>query len=174
MSWNDGVAFCRWLSKAAPGVFRLPTEAEWEHACRASSTTAYPWSDDPDGGAGWLNGPDSTAFPDPNVKLERTWSQSFNFEDGYWFVSPVGTFRPNVWGLYDMLGNVWEWCGDQYRDYPDAPETDPVGASSSKRYRVIRGGSWAQNAMHCRSANRNRLPPKVGTPILGFRVCRDK
>lgn len=122
VSWEDAVEFCRKLSelpaeKAAGRVYRLPTEAEWEYACRAGTTTKYSFGDDDSelGNYAWFKGNSGNTS------------------------HPVGGKKPNAWGLYDMHGNVWEWCQDWYGDYPSGTVTDPMGATSGS-YRVNRGG----------------------------------
>jgi formylglycine-generating enzyme required for sulfatase activity len=154
VSWEDAVAFCKKLSelpeeRAAGRVYRLPTEAEWEHACRAGSTTSYTFGEDRQelGEYAWLS---SNAG-------SRT--------------HPVVEKKPNAWGLYDMHGNVWEWCSDWYGPYPDVPTTDPVGPSTGS-FRVYRGGSWFGGAAFCRSAFRFRFfPSSRDNDGLGFRVA---
>ena len=155
VSWEDAVEFCRRLSelpaeKAAGNVYRLPTEAEWEYACRAGTTTKFSFGDDESdfGEYGWYR------------------------ENSGRTTHPVGSKLPNAWGLYDMHGNVWEWCQDWYGDYPSGSVTDPSGATSSSR-RVGRGGSWGHAAGYCRSAFRLRgLPSFRDYGRLGFRVVR--
>jgi formylglycine-generating enzyme required for sulfatase activity len=152
VTWDEAVEFCARLSdlpaeKRAGRVYRLPTEAEWEYACRAGTTTAYSFGNDQ--------------------------GQLSNY--GWWKVNsggashPVGLKKPNPWGLYDLHGNVWEWCQDWRGDYLSPQITDPVGRSSGER-RVNRGGSWEQVARTCRSACRGGLPPTLPANVLGFRV----
>ncbi len=110
VSWNDAVAFCKWLSKKEGNTYRLPTEAEWEYACRAGTTTRYYSGDDPETLAKVGNVADATAkakFPD--------WKYTIKASDGYVFTSPVGSFQPNAFGLYDMHGNAWQWCAGLVR-----------------------------------------------------------
>ena len=110
VSWNDAVAFCEWLSRQEGQTYRLPTEAEWEYACRAGTTTRYCSGDDAETLAAVANVADATAkakFPDWATIAAR---------DGYVFTAPVGRFRANAWGLHDMHGNVWEWCSDGYAE----------------------------------------------------------
>jgi len=138
VSWNDATAFCRWLSAKEHRSYRLPTEAEWEYACRAGGQTAYFWGDDPQGGEGYANCADLTAkarFPN--------WNHIFNWRDGSVFTSPVHSYKPNGLGLYDMIGNTWEWCSDYYSGpYPDVEALDPSGAAVEIKNgrRVLRGG----------------------------------
>ena len=152
VSWEDAVKFCQKLSalpaeKAAGRVYRLPTEAEWEYACRAGTTTKYSFGDDDTelGNYAWFSGNSGKTS------------------------HPVGGKQPNAWGLYDMHGNVWEWCQDWYGDYPSGAVTDPTGAASGSG-RVGRGGSWFITAEFCRSALRGRYYPSSRYYYFGFRV----
>ena len=154
VSWEDAVEFCRKLSelpaeKAAGNVYRLPTEAEWEYACRAGTTTKYSFGDDESklGDYGWFSENSGTK------------------------THPVGGKKPNAWGLYDMYGNVWEWCQDWHGDYPSGAVTDPAGATSGSD-RVDRGGCWYNSAGFCRSAARGwGIPSFRYSSYGGFRVC---
>jgi len=167
VSYNDSVAFCRWLSKRTGKTVALPTESQWEYACRGGSKTAYPWGDDPDDGKGWANCADKTA------KKEINFKQTFGWEDGYVYTAAVGQFKENNFGLYDMIGNVWEWCSDWYGSYPRQSEADPKGLNSGLS-RVLRGGSWGDIPAICRSANRNRVSPDNRYyNVCGFRVVVD-
>ena len=164
VSWNDAVAFCNWLSERTGETYRLPTEAEWEYACRAGTETQRYWGDD-----------DGTMGQYANT-YDRTGKAAFSFfwdaaetTDGHKVTAPVGSFKANGWGLHDMIGNVYEWCGDWYGDYPSGPVADPSGASSGA-YRVLRGGSWLIIPWSCRSANRNWGDPTVTSSLDGFRV----
>jgi formylglycine-generating enzyme required for sulfatase activity len=168
VSWNDARAFVDWLNatdKAKPAglVYRLPTEAEWEYACRAGTTTWYQWGDDPDKGKGWCNAADLTAkkaFPDWTV---------FNWDDGYLHTAPVGSFKANAFGLHDMHGNVWEWCQDFHGAYKEDDQTDPGGPESGG-LRVLRGGSGHNFPKDLRSACRLRLRPDARYYLVGFRL----
>ena len=152
VSWNDAVKFCEKLSalpeeKAAGRVYRLPTEAEWEYACRAGTTTKYSFGDI-EGALG-----------------DYAWYRANSGRKTH----RVGEKRGNPWGLYDMHGNVWEWCQDRYGGYPKGAVTDPTGPNSGS-IRVLRGGCWISPAEFCRSAFRDRGSPSVRTRDLGFRV----
>ena len=149
ISWNDCQDFiCRLNSffRSSGRVFRLPTEAEWEYACRAGTTGEYNVPGESLDNLGWYDG---------------------NSNDT---THPVGGKRPNAWGLYDMHGNVWEWCADWYGDYPSGTVTDPTGPSNGSR-RVLRGGSWFDGARDCRSASRDcNHPANRDYYCYGFRL----
>ena len=166
VSWNDAVAFCQWLSRKEGRKYRLLTEAEWEYACRAGTTSAYPWANDANGGSGWCNAADQTA------KRERPLKVVFSWSDGYAFTSPVGIFRANPWGLHDMIGNANEWCADRYAEYPDNEVTDPAGPMQGS-LRILRGGSWYSGPRTSRAAFRDRLAPTGCNFFSGFRVALD-
>jgi formylglycine-generating enzyme required for sulfatase activity len=156
VSWDDAVEFCRKLSRKTGRHVRLPTEAEWEFACRAGSKTRFCYGDDDDysklGDYAWYSASLTT-------KGDST--------------RPVGQKKPNDWGLYDMHGNVYEWCSDWYADsYEKANKTDPAGPASGTS-RVLRGGSWFDAAYGCRSARRLGYPPVRRNHYFGFRVAVD-
>jgi formylglycine-generating enzyme required for sulfatase activity len=167
VSWNDAVAFAEWLGRKEGKSYRLPTEAEWEYACRAGTTTRYVCGDDPEGLAEVGNVADGTAkakYPD--------WEKAIAAQDGFVYTAPVGRYRPNAWGLYDMHGNVWEWCWDWYdKDfYKTARVDDPAGPLRASG-RVIRGGSWGYDPRDCRSAYRSWNEPGNRFHFLGFRLA---
>ncbi len=167
VSWNDTQAFCRWLSGKDGKRYRLPTEAEWEYACRAGTHTAYFWGDDPGGIAGFANCADLALKESfPNLL-------TFNWRDGFVYTSPVGSFKPNPWGLHDMIGNVWELCGDYYAPYGDGAAVDPAGPArgDSASSRVWRGGAWNCYPKLCRAASRLKRAGDARSNIAGFRVC---
>jgi formylglycine-generating enzyme required for sulfatase activity len=166
--WNDAVEYCRWLSKKEGKTYRLPTEAEWEYACRAGTTTRYYSGDDPETLANVANVADATAkakFPD--------WRCAIKANDGYVFTSPVGSFKPNAFGLYDMHGNAWQWCADWYgaEYYAKSPADDPTGPDTGDD-RVLRGGSWYYWPPFVRSARRGSSWGSDGYVYTGFRVAR--
>jgi formylglycine-generating enzyme required for sulfatase activity len=150
ISWNDAVAFCAWLSNREKRPYRLPTEAEWEYACRAGSTTRLFFGDD----ASMLD--------------EYAWYR----DNADHKTHPVGQKKPNAWGLCDMHGNVYEWCSDWYSSgyYTESPVDDPTGPTSGS-IRVGRGGSWYSTAGHCRSAGRGSDLPSLRYYGLGFHVA---
>ncbi len=168
VSWNDAVAFCKWLSRKEGRTYRLPTEAEWEYACRAGTTTAYYHGEDPEGLAAVGNVADETA------KEKFSGWTTISGRDGYIFTAPVARFRPNAFGLYDMHGNVWEWCSDwyDYEYYASSPSSDPLGPVTGFLSRVYRGGAWDILPGGCRSAYRCASYPEVRSYNRGFRVAR--
>ena len=154
ISWDDAVEFCRKLSAREGVQYRLPTESEWEYACRAGSAMAYTFGDDDSelGAYGWF--------------LENA------REIGIKHAQPAGGKKPNQFGLHDMHGNVWEWCQDRFGLYPSGDVTDPTGSESGPD-RVCRGGSWYSTSDGCRSAYRLRKEPDFRIDRLGFRVVRN-
>jgi formylglycine-generating enzyme required for sulfatase activity len=167
VSWNDAVAFCDWLSRTEGKTYRLPTEAEWEYACRAGTTTRYYSGEDAERLANVANVADGTAkarFP-----LGRS---SIAARDGFVQTAPVGRFQPNAFGLYDMHGNVFEWCQDGYDAgyYARSPGADPLGPSQTS-LRVFRGGGWVDHPGVFRSANREAKPPNFRCGHVGFRMA---
>jgi len=167
VSWNDAVAFCQWLSHVEGRTYRLPTEAEWEYACRAGTTTKYFSGDDPETLATVGNVADGTA----KEKYPK-WS-AIAAHDGYIYTAPVARFRVNAFGLYDMHGNVWEWCQDWYDKeyYKRSPVEDPLCAEGAT-LRVNRGGGWIVDPRVFRSARRLGLAPESRVSFLGFRLAR--
>ena len=168
VSWNDAVAFCAWLSKKECQTYRLPTEAEWEYACRAGTTTRYPSGHDPQtlGKVGELV--DATA----KAKIPD-WKYMIKHSDNYAFTSPVGRSQANLFGLYDMHGNAFQWCADWYgaEYYGTSPADDPTGPESGTD-RVIRGGTWSFRPLGARSAERSWTTPDSRNCSAGFRVVR--
>lgn len=148
VSWEQVVEFMQTLNAHQPGLaLRLPTEAEWEYACRAKTTTAYALGD------------------------EINPQQAHYDQDSSTGTVSVKTFPCNPWGLYDMHGNVWEWCADWFGDYPLGLSTDPVGPENGNQ-RVVRGGGWFDDARRARSACRSRISPVYRDDGLGFRFAR--
>jgi len=167
VSWNDAVAFCHWLSQKEHEQYRLPTEAEWEYACRAGTTTNYWYCDNPDTLTEVANVLDASA-----KELEPEFVATSK-RDGFVHAAPVGQFRPNAFGLYDIHGNVWEWCTDWFDEnyYAGSPQDDPVGPDIGSS-RVLRGGSWGAKLEYARSADRGGLEPIFRSHLSGFRVVR--
>jgi formylglycine-generating enzyme required for sulfatase activity len=151
VSWDDTVDFCKKLSEKTGKKVRLPTEAEREYACRAGTETRF-------------------SFGDDDTALRAYAWYAGNSESN---THPVGQKEPNPWGLYDMHGNVWEWCSDYYADsYANAKYEDPQGPASGW-YRVLRGGGWNDIPRYCRSACRMNYGPGVRLSDYGFRVVVD-
>ncbi len=162
VSWNDAKAFCRWLSRKEKRVYRLPTEAEWEMACRGGAAwVRYPWGNR-------LPGDHDCNFGDGNPKLPESLT---TVDDGYQYVSPVGTYQPNAFGLHDMAGNVMEWVEDYYdRNYfESSPLEDPKGPPKGVS-RVNKGGNWFASPADGRCAFRGFSGPEMSFWNLGFRV----
>jgi formylglycine-generating enzyme required for sulfatase activity len=149
VSWDDAQSFCGWLSKRTGKTVMLPTEAQWEYACRAGSTTAYYF------------GNDERELGKYEWYIENAGEQTH----------PVGQKQPNAWGLYDMSGNVLEWCNDIYGGYDPADRTDPSGLNYARGFRVERGGSWYSFPNGCRSACRDSNLPETRVDYGGFRVA---
>jgi formylglycine-generating enzyme required for sulfatase activity len=175
VSWNDAVAFCRWLSRKEGKTYRLPTEAEWEYACRAGTKTRYCNGNDPEKLPEVANIADATLreYLSKSKDLDSTSRFAIRARDGYVFTSPVGVFKPNAWGIYDMHGNARQWCADHYKGayYAAAPREDPKGPTkASDDVRVLRGGSWLSTGADARSAARNCSREAVATDDIGFRV----
>ncbi|MDR0561104.1 MAG: formylglycine-generating enzyme family protein [Spirochaetaceae bacterium] len=184
VSWYDAITYCnrrsvkegltpaytiegteaRW--NAQSDGYRLPTEAEWEYACRAGTVTRFSTGDDSRSLEGNANAADLTA-----KETYPAWEID-DFRDGYAETAPAGSFSPNPWGLYDMHGNLWEWCWDRYGDYSADPQSDPSGPSAGSS-RVIRGGGWSNFSRSLRSAYRGHSAPTTKSATVGFRIARD-
>ena len=169
VTWNDAKAFCHWLGERTKKAARLPTEAEWEYACRAGSMTRFYSGNDPETLVKVGNVADGTAkkkFPD--------WDGTIAAEDGYVFTSPVGKFLPNRFGLYDMLGNVWEWCQDWYGPRRDLSAKDPLRESpinGKLNGGVMRGPGFGKRTPRIVGATfRQGGAPQSRDLDLGFRV----
>jgi formylglycine-generating enzyme required for sulfatase activity len=156
VSFLDAVAYCTALTKRereagrlpAGYEYRLPTEAEWEFACRAGTTNLF-------------------TFGDNTAEAE---AHAWTLENSEGTTHPVGLKRPNRWGLHDMHGNVWEWCSDWFAAYPAAPVTDPTGPAQSQ-YKVFRGGSWNHAIEFARCSNRFMMSDSNAIYFVGFRVA---
>jgi len=179
VTWNNAKAFCEWLSEKTGKTYTLPTEAQWEYACRAGTETERYWGDDDETMGRYASVRDHTGREATKKSLEGMrirWQEWFvaNTTDGYVVSAPVGSFAPNKLGLCDMIGNVFEWCGDWYGEkyYGESPRRNPTGPSDGI-HRVVRGGSWDRNPRSCRSAARSSWRSPGGrTDDVGFRVVR--
>ena len=147
VSWDNAVKFCQRLSKQTGTEYRLPSEAEWEYACRAGTTTKYYFGDD-------------------------ITSDLANYDGNVGETTSVGQYSPNAFGLYDMHGNVWEWCQDNWHDnYKGAPKDGSAWVDRASSMKVMRSGSWLNRPRLCRSAYRVRISPDVRFDFIGFRVA---
>ncbi len=149
VSWQEASRFLARLNTLGRGKFRLPTEAEWEYAARAGSSTRYPWGDSP--------------------RDYEVYSFAWVNSRSYGSTQPVGKKPPNAWGLHDMVGNAWEWCADWYGPYAAGPQVDPQGPASGTE-KIFRGGSWYDFPVSLRVANRHRHRPDGRYSAIGFRV----
>jgi len=161
ISHHGAKAFCVWCSQQDPQhTYRLPWEAEWEYAARAGSRTEFPWGDSCNGTEANIDGnhPFGTSDKGPYLQVTKA----------------VGSYRPNAWGLYDTVGNVWEWCGDRYEAdyYQQSPKQDPQGPSSGSGF-LCRSGSWSLSGTFARSGARNNFNPDFTYNGIGFRVVAE-
>lgn len=169
INWHDASAYANWMSKVTGKRYRLPTEAEWEYAARGKTSTARYWGNDPNAGCAYANVADQTA--QKIIRGASSWSVH-KCIDGFVFTSPVGSFKPNAFGLYDMLGNVWEWTADSYHDsYVSAP-ADGRAWLGDNEMRVLRGGSWNNGPRNVRPAVRNSYEPERRFSFFGIRLAR--
>jgi formylglycine-generating enzyme required for sulfatase activity len=168
VGWHDAQAYIAWLSRRTGHVYRLPSEAEWEYAARAHSRSAYPWG--------------ATATHDrANYGADTCCSSAVDGRDRWMFTSPVGSFAPNSFGLFDMHGNVWQWVQDCFSASYDGASVDgSANQTADCEQRVLRGGTWGDPPEFIRSANRNWAPPPNWNPQweyrsggVGFRVAMD-
>jgi formylglycine-generating enzyme required for sulfatase activity len=158
VTWEQATEFCRKLSELEGAVYRLPTEAEWEYACRAGTTTPFHTGCTITTDQANYDGNHTYAGGPKGVFRETT--------------TPAGALAANAWGICDMHGNVWEWCRDWYSEYPERELCDPAGPQKGDR-RVFRGGCWINFPAVCRSANRAKVVPLSWHFHLGFRVVRE-
>ncbi|WP_103920520.1 formylglycine-generating enzyme family protein, partial [Candidatus Venteria ishoeyi] len=161
ISWSDAVAYGKWLSRETGNHYRLPTSEEWERAARAETTTERYWGDDVDLACAYANVADQTG------KQKYSHWTIHNCRDDHVYTAPVGQFRPNAWGLYDVLGNAWEWTCSLYDG-----EQSACAPEKGNESRVLRGGSWYNFPDRVRSAFRYLWRPTKRNDDVGFRVAR--
>jgi formylglycine-generating enzyme required for sulfatase activity len=164
VSWFDCMKFIKQLNKLGQGKYRLPTEAEWEYAARAGTSTAYSW--------GGTIDCERAMYGNNSLKEDecQLYFKSIGLPLDH--PAPVKSFIPNPWGLYDMHGNIWEWCMDWFGNYEKNSVTDPKGPESGTM-RIRRGGSWFKYGYSCRSANRSYGHPATRYRTTGFRLVRE-
>jgi formylglycine-generating enzyme required for sulfatase activity len=161
VSWDDATAYAAWLSAQTGKKYRLPTEAEWEYAARAGSTTTYPWGD-------------VASHDYANYGKDECCDGLVSGKDQWVNTSPVGSFAANAFGLHDMHGNVWEWVQDCYHsNYEGAPADGAAREQCDSSSRVLRGGSWNYEPAWMRSANRLRFTASSAYYDIGFRLAQD-
>lgn len=171
ISWDDAIAYVQWLSQKTGKSYRLLSEAEWEYAARAGTVTYRYWGDDRNMACAYANGADQT------VKAQLPGASNWNVatcNDGYAYTAPVGSFQPNPFGLYDMLGNSAQWTQDCVnQNYIGAPSDGSAWMSGDCSQRVLRGGGWGYTPKHIRSAIRIWSKTFSNNNVTGFRVARD-
>ena len=171
MSWEDAWAYTAWLSQETGETYRLLSEAEWEYMARAGTQTERYWGDDSSNQCTYANGYDATA----HAEREYDFVEPVACSDRYVTTAPVGSFRANAFGLYDVLGNAWEWTEDCWNgDYSGAPADGSARRLGDCSRRVLRGGSWVSRPGNLRSALRDRDPAGNRDINNGFRVARTK
>jgi formylglycine-generating enzyme required for sulfatase activity len=171
VSWTDANAYASWLGKTSGHPYRLLSEAEWEYAARAGSATAYPWGDAAADGCSYMNGTDQTAR---KKYAHLAYVDDFGTCDDHALnTAPVGSYKSNAFGLYDMIGNVGEWTSAcSTKAYTPGMVDAPLTSAPCDR-RVVRGGSWGNIARQLRSAERVNQPPTGRDDSIGIRVARD-
>jgi formylglycine-generating enzyme required for sulfatase activity len=170
LTWEDAKAYTTWLAAKTGRAYRLPSEAEWEYAARAGSTAARYWGDGIAEACQYANVTDRAAFAAASAVRDADYD--FDCTDGHAYTSPVDAFKPNAFGLYDMLGNVWQWVEDCWtEDYKGAPIDGSSVVSGNCNTRVFRGGAWSSHPRSIRSAYRIGDPHDLRTSDSGLRVA---
>ena len=181
VTWEDASDYAAWLSRKTGQTYRLPSDAEWEYAARAGTTSAYFWGADADRGCDWMNGGDpslSRALPLWPRAVARDkaagvpGARMLECDDGSAFTSAARHYKPNAFGIYDVAGNVWEWV-DACREYAPSTDGGTAGSSSDRcSLRGVRGGSWDDWPLELRSADRHKTAPDTRRNDVGFRIAR--
>ncbi len=180
VNWFDAIKFCEWLSQKERRTYRLPTEAEWEYACRAGTKARFILGDSSDNLKGSANVQDQS-LAEKQPRFSNSDSVGYlrkpvPWNDGYPFSAPVGSFQPNGFGLHDMLGNAAEWCQDWYGEahysHSSSAPVDPTGPDSGST-RVARGGAFLHQPRHCRVSHRISGLPAYHNYVIGFRVAME-
>ncbi len=173
VDWRDASAFASWLSSKTGKNYRLPSEAEWEYAARAGTRTSRYWGNESAVACAYA---DVFDFSDVAARANRTDDGDyFHCTDSYAFTAPVGKFRPNAFGLYDVIGNVWEWTQDCFNvSYENAPNDGRAWQRGDCGRRIARGGSWTSPARHVSVSFRDPDLATYRSSYLGFRVARDE
>lgn len=166
VNWDDAQRFARWMSRRTGQSYHLLSEAEWEYAARAGTTSRYPFGDD-----------DSVVCANANVadqsaRRKLQYIAGADCDDGHMFVARAGSYLPNAWGLYDMIGNVWEWVQDCKKPYSSEPRDAAAVEPTDCPYRLLRGGGWGNRPGGARSANRDGAQPTRRDNSTGFRLAR--
>lgn len=173
VSWDDATSYTRWLGEVTGASYRLLSETEWEYAARARTAMPWPWGSKRDEACLHANVNDYTRI-DLDSGLTNDTGSVFQCRDGVHFTAPVGSFAPNAFGLFDMIGNVWEWTADCFNtSYNGAPDNESAWTTGDCTQRINRGGSWADPPWRTRSAVREWDPPHGRYAIHGFRVAKD-
>jgi formylglycine-generating enzyme required for sulfatase activity len=178
VTWNDAKAYAAWLGQTTGKKYRLLTEAEWEYAAKAGSTAAWPWGDEAQKICEYANVYDATGRADPRQTNDGGDPSAPKAEcsDGQAIVAPVGRYKPNAFGLHDMVGNVWEWTEDCSAPglYPNKPvDGSAVQAQGVCEKRAVRSASWRTRLSRQRVSFRGRDPEPTASNIFGFRVARE-
>ncbi|HET9398613.1 MAG TPA: formylglycine-generating enzyme family protein [Sphingomicrobium sp.] len=172
VSWDDAKAYIAWLNAKSGGGYRLPSEAEWEYAARAGSSTEYPWGPSIHDGCIHINGYDLTIAAAKGDLYKGEPVSFANCTDGYLNTSPVGTYAANAFGIYDMIGNVGEWVEDCSTTSYAAIRADGTSEFGDCSKRMVRGGSWGTAPRQMRSAERMRYDPAAIDDSIGIRVAK--
>jgi formylglycine-generating enzyme required for sulfatase activity len=178
LNWNDAKAYIHWISEKTGKRYRLPSESEWEYAARVGTTTARYWGETEDQQCVYANGLDVTTWG--KVQQGINWGVA-TCSDDFVYTAPVGSFKPNAFGLYDMAGNAWEWTEDcLHKNYDGAPTNGSAwiigglkGNAAACTRRVIRGGSWNSSPKDLRASRRGGAEVTVRDSTGGFRIARD-